>query len=234
MRKAFAGLLIAFFLMPLFLGVALADSIETETAFNLDFDAGDSFRVQDLTQEALVNFAVQTVGLEGTGTLDTDDDGGTFVISPTTSGLIYVTADISECWITINGVTHTAPFSFTSGSAFTVEWEWVSAPSLPEPIDFWGVGGDVSFLLAYLAQGDLIGFIIACYTSRIGQIFYVILILCFTVPLALRTQSITYVAVVWLILGALFIPAVPLISPAAVFLLILGIAGLIYRVYTRE
>lgn len=108
-----------------------------------------------------------------------------------------------------------------------------SFSTLPTIVDF-GIGGDISLLLTYLLAGDLAGFIIACYTTRIGQLFYAILVLCFTVPLAIRTQSITYVAIVWLILGIFFIPAVPLISPAAVLLLILGIGGLIYRVYTRE
>lgn len=92
----------------------------------------------------------------------------------------------------------------------------------------------ISNLIAYLEAGDLLGFLVACYTSVIGQLFYVILILCFTVPLALRTQSITYVSIVWLICGAVMIPAVPLISPASVLLLILGVGGLIYRVYTNE
>jgi hypothetical protein len=129
-------------------------------------------------------------------------------------------------WYVVMDGDHTAKAYFIASSP--------SPTATPEPVTVWDLGSDVSLLLVYLQSGDLIGFIIACYTSRIGQLFYVILILCFTVPLALRTQSITYVAIVWLICGAVMIPAVPLISPAAVILLILGIAGLIYRVYTNE
>ena len=137
-------------------------------------------------------------------------------------------------WIKIDGLTHTAPYNFLAGSSFTFTWEWTATPDLPNPIAGWLLGGDISLLLTYLQAGDYLGFIIACYTTRVGQLAYVLIILMFTIPLALRTQSITYVAIVWIILGGLFQAAVPLVAPAMVIFEILGIGALIFRLFVRE
>lgn len=83
---------------------------------------------------------------------------------------------------------------------------------------------DVELLMTYLSQGNLLGFLVACFTSRIGQWFYVLLTFFGTVPLYLRTQSVLYPALIWILIGGLFIQVMPMISPAAVVLIILGIS----------
>lgn len=106
-------------------------------------------------------------------------------------------------------------------------------PQVIDVGDLSGVGGgDVDLLMTYLVEGNLLGFIVACYTSRIGQFFWMIIILMFTVPLALRTNSIVYVAVVWLVLAGVFQAVIPMISPVAVIFVIMAITGLIYRAVT--
>jgi len=225
----FVGLMLSQFAM-----LAFADTVTTEDDFAFSFLEDEAFAVQDLDHNATVTFTVQSGDLNATAELTVTDEFGTLVLNPTTSGLVYVTSDIEQVWITINGVTHTAPYSFASGSAFTVRWEWTALPVLPEPYDDWLLGGDISLLLTYLQAGDYLGFIIACYTTRIGQLAYVIIVLMFTVPLALRTQSITYVAIVWIILGGVFQAAVPLIGPATVIFEILGIGALIFRLFAKE
>lgn len=100
-------------------------------------------------------------------------------------------------------------------------------------IDFYG-SGDVSLLSTYLIAGDLLGFIMACYTTRIGQVFYAILALIITIPLAIRTQSITYVALIWLLLGGLFMWAVPTIFGVGTLFIILAIASLLYKLFAGK
>ena len=214
--------------------LAFADTITTEDIFDMRFLENEAFAVQDSDHDATVTFTMQDGTLNATGELTVTDEYGVFTITPSTSGLIHVTCDIAQVWITINGVTHSGPYSFTSGLTFIARWEWTSAPVLPEPIDDWLLGGDVSLLLTYLMAGDYLGFILSCYTTRIGQLAYVLIIMIFTVPLALRTQSITYVAIVWVILGGIFQAAVPLIGPATVILEILGIGALIFRLFAKE
>lgn len=233
-KRLFYGCLVAMLLSPLLFGVVLADDVETETAFELQFGAGGRFQYQSVARNTYVVFDVQTVGLNGTAELTATSAGGTMEITPTTTGLLYVFGSgTSDVWIKINGITTTIPFGFTSGVAFTVTWVWAAAPAPPSPYDF-GLGGDITLLLTYLQAGDLLGFLFACYTTRIGQFFYLILVLMFTVPLGLRTQSFTYVAVVWIILAGVFQAAVPMIAPASVLLVILGFAALIYKAYTKE
>lgn len=93
---------------------------------------------------------------------------------------------------------------------------------------------DIDLLTQYLLAGDLFGFIVACYTTRIGQVFYAILALMVTIPLALRTQSITYVAIIWILIGGLFQVAMPVVSPVAVLLIILGVGSLFYRLFAGK
>lgn len=49
----------------------------------------------------------------------------------------------------------------------------------------------------YLALGDVSGFIIAIYTSVMGDVFFGLLFLGFTVPIYQRTQSISFVSLLW-------------------------------------
>jgi len=87
----------------------------------------------------------------------------------------------------------------------------------------------------YLLNNDLIGFIIAIYTSVLGQLFYGVLVMIITVPLYMRTQSLSYVTILWILMGTL----IETVLPIAVFnighvLIVLGIAGLLYKLFTSE
>lgn len=207
---------------------------DSDTPFDLQFTEGPAFQFQEDNPEAIVLVTVQSGDLNGTGSYAVSDAGGWVTINPSTSGLLYVSSNYAQTWITLNGLTHSAPYAFVAGVAFTVVWTWTATPVLPTPTDDWLLGGDISLLLTYLQAGDYLGFIMACYTTRIGQLAYVLIILMFTVPLALRSQSITYVAIVWIILGGVFQTAVPLIGPATVIFEILGIGALIFKLFARE
>jgi len=87
----------------------------------------------------------------------------------------------------------------------------------------------------YLLQGDLVGFIFAVFTSSMGEYFYGIIVLVLTVPLYIRTQSLTYVYLLWALLGGILTALLPLgvLSVANIFLA-LGIGGLLYKLYVSR
>ena len=82
----------------------------------------------------------------------------------------------------------------------------------------------------------MIGFILAIFTSSMGEYFLGFVILLVTVPLYMRTQSFTYVYLLWLIIGATSLFAlVPLgaYTVAAVFTA-LGGAGILYKLFVSR
>jgi len=207
--------------------------VVTEDDFTLNFDSGEALAVQDTDEDITVTFSVNSGTWNGTGSLITDASGGTLQVTPTANGVLSASADAENVYFELDGLALTTSFAFTSGVAFTLTWEYTSSGVLPVPIDF-AIGGDVTLLLTYLQQGDFLGFIAACYTSRIGQLFYVILALAVTIPLALRTQNVTYVAVVWLILAGIFQVVMPIVSPGAVLFAVLAVGALLYKLFTRD
>ena len=85
-----------------------------------------------------------------------------------------------------------------------------------------------------LLEGDLLGFLVSCYTTMLGNpdIFYGLLTMITTGVLYIRTQSLLYVSIVWILLGGILIVAMPAVSPIAVFLLAFGVAGMLYKTFT--
>jgi len=84
----------------------------------------------------------------------------------------------------------------------------------------------------YLRIGDLVGFIIAVYTSLIGQVFYGLILLIITVPLYIRTQSIMYCSILWIVINSILVVMVP--TPGfnlAYVLLAAGIAGILFELF---
>jgi hypothetical protein len=166
----------------------------------------------------------------------------------TTSG--YTTSQATTNTITTTSATTTyGPFtttdfttiSYTTSYLPSSGWypgqnQWQTQEGGINPIlpDMGAGGSDVSLLGTYLLEGNFFGFIIGVYTTRIGQLFYGLFIFFLSLPLYLRTQSILYCAVLWLLLGGLFIVAVPIISPIAVLFVIFGVTALIYRVFVRD
>jgi len=89
---------------------------------------------------------------------------------------------------------------------------------------------DIDLLLAYLANLDLLGFVVACYTTRIGEAFYALIMFTFSVIIYNRTQNLMYCIILWLLVGTLgFVAAAPSISAFAVFLVVMGCLTLILR-----
>lgn len=91
-----------------------------------------------------------------------------------------------------------------------------------------------NLLIQYLLSGDFIGFITACYTSKIGQGFYALVLLVVFGVMYNRTQSIALCSIMWLLLGSLWIAATSIVSPIAVILCGLGLAGILYKLFAKS
>jgi len=87
----------------------------------------------------------------------------------------------------------------------------------------------------FLLEGDIFGFLQAVYTSAFGSadVFYAFLTMAVVLPIYIRTKSLTFCAVAWIMLGSFFIVASPLVSGIAVLLMLMGIGSLLYKVVMR-
>lgn len=87
----------------------------------------------------------------------------------------------------------------------------------------------------YLKNKNFVGFLVAIYTSIMGELFYGMLILIITIPLYLRTQSLIYCAIVWLVLGSFFAAILPVsASHIAYFFIAISLTSILYKLLTRE
>jgi len=89
-------------------------------------------------------------------------------------------------------------------------------------------------LLQYILNGDVIGFVIACYTSVMGQGFYAFVLLIFFGGLYNRTRSLALCSILWLLLGGMWITTVAIVSPIAMILVAMGLTGIIYSVFGQS
>lgn len=88
---------------------------------------------------------------------------------------------------------------------------------------------DSNLLLQYLLHGDMIGLVIAVYTSTMGEWFFGAVMLIVSVPLYIRTQSVTYCVVLWLVCSGMLMVIVPFQFQKVISLfIILTVAGIIY------
>lgn len=84
----------------------------------------------------------------------------------------------------------------------------------------------------YLLMKDLLGFIQAMYTVRIGEMIYVLWAMLIAVPIYMRTQSLTYISIVSLLFAGIVWVALPASSLHLTWVfLILGITGLIFKAF---
>lgn len=83
----------------------------------------------------------------------------------------------------------------------------------------------------YLFEGNLLGWLNAIYLSGflLEDIVVGVICLLFLGPLYIRTKSLLLICIIWTLLGGFLIAAVPALSGIALIFLILGVAGLFYR-----
>jgi len=94
---------------------------------------------------------------------------------------------------------------------------------------------DISTLLQFLFEGDYLGFLQAIYVSAFqsADLFYGVLSMIGVIALYIRTHSLLFISIVWILLGSLFIVAMPIVAPMAILLMIFGFAGLLYKAFMQ-
>jgi hypothetical protein len=93
----------------------------------------------------------------------------------------------------------------------------------------WMVMDDL--LWQYLLNGDFTGFINAVFLSIMGEAWYVIPYFCLFTLLYIKTESLAYCAIVWILLSGVLLYAFPsTAATVAGFFLVLAIAVILYRV----
>ncbi len=248
-KRVFFMFLVLVVALPLFIGQVNATATVPSTTyfgFNdvyLNFASTQTFASHPYRVNNTWYFNSYAVNLEGANATITSyyannllivalsssaGNNSAFTIDTGTHGApVSVEGASSWSYDSVTGVLTVLRFHVLAG-AYTVRVTFVA-----QTLDLLG-NGDIDLLTQYLLAGDLLGFLVACYTTRIGQVFYAILALIITVPLAIRTNSISYCAIIWIVLGGLFQAAMPVISPVAVFLIILGVASLLYKLFAGK
>lgn len=113
----------------------------------------------------------------------------------------------------------------------TVTWTHTSIASVV--LDWAGAeseGSETDPLLQYLIEGDLLGFITACYTRIFGNTIFGLLAFFVGGVLFIRTRSPFLVGLLWVLVGMVFVKLFGLYSSIAVAFLALGFGGLIFGV----
>jgi hypothetical protein len=204
-----------------------ADTVITTTTFNLAFQTGEAFAYQDLAQAITLTFTVSDGNLTASTTLNTDDTGGTLTITPTTTGVIMVTATDTNYTLYINGAEQLGgTVAFTNGATTIISWLYnnIINPDYPEVLSvkpFW----------MYLMSGNFLGFFGAIFLSAflLQDILVGALCMLFLVPIYIRTKSLLLLCVLWILIGSSIVLIAPQLSGLAIVFLILGVAGVFWR-----
>jgi hypothetical protein len=204
-----------------------ADTVITTTTFNLAFQTGEAFAYQDVAQAITLTFTVSDGNLTASTTLNTDDTGGTLTITPTTSGVIMVTATDTNYTLYINGAEQLGgTVAFTNGATTIISWLYnnIVLPDYPAILNvrpFW----------MYLMSGNLLGFFgaIFLWSFLLQDILIGALCMLFLVPIYIRTKSLLLLCILWILIGSSIILVAPGLSALALIFLILGISGVFWR-----
>jgi len=204
-----------------------ADTVITTTTFNLAFQTGEAFAYQDVGQAITLTFTVSDGNLTASTTLNTDDTGGTLTITPTTSGVIMVTATDTNYTLYINGAAQLGgTVAFTNGATTIISWLYnnIVLPDYPAILNvkpFW----------MYLMSGNFLGFLGAIFLSAflLQDILVGVICMLFLIPIYLRTRSLLLLCILWILIGGSIILIAPGLSALALIFLILGVAGVFWR-----
>jgi hypothetical protein len=226
-NRKLLSFLVVIVTLTLLVSTVKADTVITTTTFNLAFQTGEAFAYQDLAQAITLTFTVSDGNLTASTTLNTDDTGGTLTITPTTTGVIMVTATDTNYTLYINGAEQLGgTVAFTSGATTIISWLYnnIVLPDYPSILNvkpFW----------MYLMSGNFLGFLgaIFLWSFLLQDILVGALCMLFLVPIYIRTKSLLLLCILWILIGSSIILVAPGLSALALIFLILGISGVFWR-----
>lgn len=94
---------------------------------------------------------------------------------------------------------------------------------------------DIATLLQFLFEGNYLGFLQAIYVGAFqsADLFYGVLSMIGVIALYIRTHSLLFISIVWILLGSLFIVAMPILANLAVLLMVFGLAGMLFKAFMQ-
>ena len=99
-------------------------TIITKENFAITFEVNEGFNVQNLDPNETVSFLVKDGALNGTANLYATTIGGQITITPSTTGVLSITADNPNFHLLINNAASPPQFSFQNGKTFEVYWTY--------------------------------------------------------------------------------------------------------------
>lgn len=92
---------------------------------------------------------------------------------------------------------------------------------------------DITTLMQFLFEGNYLGFLQALYVMAFqsADLLYGTITMIGMTALYIRTHSILFLSLIWILLGGLFLVAMPILANLAVFFMILGLAGMLYKTF---
>jgi hypothetical protein len=92
---------------------------------------------------------------------------------------------------------------------------------------------NVNWMWQYLYAGDFAGFFNVAVATAFNSyaIGIAVITMIFLVALYLRTGSLLLLCIAWLLIGGFLIVAIPIVSGLAIIFLVLGLGGLIYKLF---
>lgn len=232
---------IIFWVVAAFLALCIpfiyADTITSTQSFGLSFDIGGSFAIQSLNPSAVLTFTVDSGALNGSGSLSVNSVGGSLVVAPNSLGAMKIVSNNATVLVYVNTFLYSVPFNYSNGISFTVTWLYAGVAPTPSPsTPNWGVGINTDFLWAALMSYDFVGFIIGCWTYSLAQTFYVLCLLIVGGLFYIKTHSLLYVSIIWIIFGSLVIGlvGVAMTSPIIYFLVAFAIATSLYKLFQHS
>ncbi len=225
-RKLTITMLVVLTLLSVSLFTQVAHASSKSGNFNVHISTENVLRIRDGSSGAVVSFQAKTSDWNASCSLSTTDAGGTLIVTPLDSGSLFVTANYGNVSIKVNGVEPLGAYPYATGSSFTVTWS-IPAGTGPVLLPTLNVKG----LLQFLLEGDLLGFLQALFlfSWSSADLFYGVLAMVFCIPIYIRTKSLVFLCIIWIILGSFFLALMPIVSPLAVLFMGLGIGTLIFK-----
>lgn len=117
--------------------------------------------------------------------------------------------------------------SYSSGASVVLYWRFAldSPAALPSL--------NVQWLWTYLYEGNFAGLFSAILATAFNSyaIGIAVIVMIFLAALYIRTGSLLLICIAWLLIGGFLIVAIPIVSGMAIIFMVLGVGGLIYKLF---
>lgn len=153
-------------------------------------------------------------------------NGSSYVygVNQTYSGLVTLSGFSDSSYVLYAWATSGSGEVASASVMFTVD-NLYPEPVLPQV--------DTDYLWLFFFEGDFLGalqaYLVATFLNFETAIVAILML--FIIPLYLRTKSLMLISIIWILVGGFFVAAVPAASGLSVIFIVMGIGGLLYRLF---